>query len=155
MPGKSKQSYLSYKVLEKNLKSGVIESFYFFVGSENFLKDHFISHIKNKLHIPPGSINSIVLYPDSPKITDIFYELETQSFFSENKLVIVKNADHLSSSILSQIKDILIRETLEAYVIFLSSKLPFRSNMKNMEKIISHTYSFEVSKNEYRTYLGL
>ena len=60
MPGKSKQPFQSFKILEDNLKSGVIESFYFFVGTENFLKDHNISRLKKRLHIAPRSINDIV-----------------------------------------------------------------------------------------------
>jgi len=155
VPGKTKQSFQSFKLLEENLKSGVIESFYFFVGTENFLKDQNISRLKKRLHIDPGSINNIVLYPDSPNIADIFQELETQSFFSENKLVTLKNADHLPSSILNQLKEILERDTFEAYIIFISEKFPFRMNTKNIEKIISRTYSFDIPRREFRSYLSL
>jgi DNA polymerase III delta subunit len=42
---------------------------------------------------------------------------------------------------------------MEAYVVFLGDKLPYRTNAKDAGKILEHTYSFEVSKREYRTFL--
>jgi DNA polymerase III subunit delta len=152
-PGKDSHSFPSYKILEQNLKTGVIDSFYFFTGPEDYLKDQFISRIRKHLQIPPGSINDIVLYPDSPNITEIFSELETQSFFSDNKLIVMRNAESLPSTMLSQLKDVLQRETLEAYVIFTSRSLPYRSSAKQIEKILSRTYHFEVPKKDFRSFL--
>jgi DNA polymerase III subunit delta len=153
VPGKNKDIFPSYSVLEKNLKNGVLETFYFFVGPERFLKNEIISRIRKQLNITPHGINDIVLYHDSPNIADVFGELETQSFFSEHKLVVIKNADKLSASMLGKLKEILQRETLEAYVIFVSENPPFRPQTKNIEKILGRTYSFVIDKKELRSYL--
>ncbi|MCK5706967.1 MAG: DNA polymerase III subunit delta [Candidatus Aureabacteria bacterium] len=153
MPGKSKHKFPSYKSLEQNLKNGIFESFYFFIGSEDFLKDQILTKLRKLLQITPEGINNISLHHDAPNITDIFHELEMQSFFSENKLVVVKNADKLPNQILNQLKEILQRETLEAYIVFTSNSFPYRINTKGIDKIISRSYSFDVSKRDFRYFL--
>lgn len=75
--------------LEKELKSGILKSFYLLYGEETFLLETNLKRIKSLFGDIVQGINYVTINEEN--LDQIISELETPSFGYEKKLIIVKN----------------------------------------------------------------
>ena len=88
---------MSIKILKEDLKNNSLKNIYVFYGEEEYLKKYYIDKIEETiLDDNFKSLNKIVL---DGKVEDekIIEACETMPFFSERKLVVVKNSDRFNS----------------------------------------------------------
>jgi len=149
---KNKISFKNHSHLAKELKQNKINTYYIFIGEENFLKEQYKNIIKKRLNIT-DPINESIYYPDNKKYDDIFNELETISFFSQNKLIILKDFDKFSTTFTNEIKNYLYQNNGQHCIIIYSNKFPWNTNSKNIENLIKNTYDFTLKKTEYSQFL--
>lgn len=76
--------------LEKQLKSGILQSLYLFYGEELFLLESSVKKIKNLFGDIVNGINYILI--DETNINTLISEIETPAFGYPKKLIIVRNA---------------------------------------------------------------
>ena len=81
---------MTYDLLEKELKSGVLHSIYLFYGDETFLIENSIKKIKKKFGEILQGINYIII--DESLVDDLIYNIESPAFGFDKKLIIVKNS---------------------------------------------------------------
>lgn len=75
--------------LEKQLKSGILESLYLFYGDEHFLLESSVKKIKGLFGECVKGINYILI--DDTNVGELISDIETPSFGYEKKLIIAKN----------------------------------------------------------------
>jgi len=80
---------LSVENLEKDLKSGKLNSIYLLYGEETFLLESCVKKIKNNFGEIKEGINEVKL--DDTNITSIISNIETPAFGYEKKLIIARN----------------------------------------------------------------
>ena len=76
--------------LEKELKSGTLQSLYLFYGEELFLLESSLKKIKSLFGETVKGINYVTI--DENNLNSLISELETPSFGYEKKLIIVRNS---------------------------------------------------------------
>ena len=81
---------MTYDLLEKELKSGVLHSIYLFYGDETFLIENAIKKIKKIFGEILQGINYIII--DESLVDDLIYNIESPAFGFDKKLIIVKNS---------------------------------------------------------------
>ena len=81
---------MTYDLLEKELKSGVLHSIYLFYGDETFLIENAIKKIKKIFGEILQGINYVII--DENLVDDLIYNIESPAFGFDKKLIIVKNS---------------------------------------------------------------
>ena len=81
---------MTYDLLEKELKSGVLHSIYLFYGDETFLIENAIKKIKKNFGEILQGINYVII--DENLVDDLIYNIESPAFGFDKKLIIVKNS---------------------------------------------------------------
>ena len=150
---RKKSAIKKYSELAQELKKGILKNNYIFIGNENFLKDHYRNLIKKTLHINTNQLSETIFYPDSTDLKNIFYEIETSSFFFSSKLIIIKYADKLSTSFLNNLKKYFLNEIKGNYLILDCLNFPWSTNSKDSIKLLEYSYDFSITKTEYSHYL--
>ena len=112
---------VSLENLEKELKSGKLNSIYLLYGEETFLLETCLKKIKNNFGQRKAGINEIKL--DDTNINGIISDIETPAFGYEKKIIIARNtglfkkeenyklADSIRDELLE--KNIIIKDTRE------------------------------------------
>ena len=80
---------ISLENLEKELKSGKLNSMYILYGEETFLLESCLKKIKNNFGERKAGINEVKL--DESNINGIISDIETPAFGYEKKLIIARN----------------------------------------------------------------
>ena len=102
--------------LEKELKSGVLQSIYLFYGEELYLLESCVKKIKSLFGEIVKGINFVTI--DETNLTSIISEMETPAFGYEKKLIIVKNSGLVKKEgkrVNSELAD--IRKRLNEYIV--------------------------------------
>ena len=81
---------MTIESLEKELKSGVLQSMYLFYGEEQYLLESCVKKIKTLFGETVKGINYVTI--DETNLTSIISEIETPAFGYEKKLIIAKNS---------------------------------------------------------------
>ena len=84
------ENNLTIEDLEKELKTGKLQSLYLFYGEELYLLETIVKKIKSNFGEIVKGINYVVI--DENNISSVISEIETPSFGYEKKLIIVKNS---------------------------------------------------------------
>ena len=106
---------LSIENLEKELKSGKLQSLYFLYGEELFLLETSLKKIKNLFGECIKGINYITI--DENNCNELIADIETPSFGYEKKLIIAKNTGLLKKEGKRKNAELAkIREKLDAYL---------------------------------------
>ena len=87
--GKKEKRMVSIESLEKELKTGKLQSLYLFYGEELFLLESSLKKIRNLFGDCIKGINYITI--DETNCNDLIANIETPSFCYEKKLIIAKN----------------------------------------------------------------
>lgn len=102
--------------LEKELKSGMLQSMYLFYGEELYLLESCVKKIKSLFGETVKGINFVTI--DETNLTSIISEMETPAFGYEKKLIIVKNSGLVKKEgkrVNSDLAD--IRKRLNEYIV--------------------------------------
>ena len=78
------------ETLEKELKTGKLDSIYLLYGKETFLIESCLKKIKNNFGIRQSGINDIKL--DEGNVGEIISDIETPAFGFEKKIIVVRNS---------------------------------------------------------------
>lgn len=89
--------------LERNLKTGVLESIYLLYGEEEFLLENSVKKIKKMFGELLNGINYIQL--DDKNVSGLISDIETPAFGYEKKLIIIKNSGLLKKELKGKKKD--------------------------------------------------
>lgn len=81
---------MTYDLLEKELKNGVLRSIYLFYGEETFLIENCIKRIKKNFGEILQGINYVII--DESLVNDLIYNIESPAFGYDKKLIFVKNS---------------------------------------------------------------
>lgn len=87
------------KEIQKHIKSGDIKKCYLFYGSENFLKKNYEERLKKAIIDPSFEMmNYLCMEDKSISVEKIMDFCETMPFFSDKKLLIVRNSGYFRGS---------------------------------------------------------
>ena len=89
--------------LERNLKTGVLESIYLLYGEEEFLLENSVKKIKKMFGELLNGINYIQL--DDKNVSGLISDIETPAFGYEKKLIIIKNSGLFKKELKGKKKD--------------------------------------------------
>ena len=81
---------MTFEELEKNLKTGKLESLYLLYGEEQYLLEQSIKKIKKNFGELVNGINYIQI--DEKNVNNLISDIETPAFGYSKKLIIVKNS---------------------------------------------------------------
>lgn len=103
MPRKSGDSFFSYSEIVKAIKDMNLADFYLFFGEETFLIDYTIDLLKNKILAPGTEQLDFKLIdcksnPDNLNIADLISEINTPSFMSEKRIILIRNSNLVTAS---------------------------------------------------------
>lgn len=103
------------EILEKELKTGNLNSIYLFYGEELFLIENAVKKIKNQFGETVKGINFISI--DDTNIQELISDIETPAFGYEKKLIIARNTNILKrEGKRKSIETVKIREKLDEYI---------------------------------------
>lgn len=103
------------EILEKELKTGNLNSIYLFYGEELFLIENAVKKIKNQFGETIKGINFISI--DDTNIQELISDIETPAFGYEKKLIIARNTNILKrEGKRKSIETVKIREKLDEYI---------------------------------------
>ena len=80
---------ISLEILEKDLKSGKLNSIYLLYGEETFLLESCLKKLKNNFGERKAGINEVRI--DDTNVNGIISDIETPAFGYEKKLIIARN----------------------------------------------------------------
>jgi len=90
---------LSYNEIVNTFNKTELKNLYLFFGKENYLKENILNKIiEKKVEGSTKELNCKTFYGDKTKISDVIEELQTISFFSPVKTVVLKRAGKLNKS---------------------------------------------------------
>ncbi len=96
---------MELKELDRQIKSGNMERFYFFYGEEQFLIANRIKSIKKHfINSEFADMNYTVFEGKNVNVDDIIAEIETFPIMSDMRIVIIKNTGILNNSKLTEYK---------------------------------------------------
>lgn len=103
------------EILEKELKTGNLNSIYLFYGEELFLIENAVKKIKNQFGETIKGINFIFI--DDTNIQELISDIETPAFGYEKKLIIARNTNILKREGKRKSTELVkIREKLDDYI---------------------------------------
>lgn len=103
------------EILEKELKTGNLNSIYLFYGEELFLIENAVKKIKNQFGETIKGINFISI--DDTNIQELISDIETPAFGYEKKLIIARNTNILKREGKRKSTELVkIREKLDDYI---------------------------------------
>lgn len=103
------------EILEKELKTGNLNSIYLFYGEELFLIENAVKKIKNQFGETIKGINFISI--DDTNVQELISDIETPAFGYEKKLIIVRNTNILKREGKRKSTELVkIREKLDDYI---------------------------------------
>lgn len=103
------------EILEKELKTGNLNSIYLFYGEELFLIENAVKKIKNQFGKTIKGINFISI--DDTNIQELISDIETPAFGYEKKLIIARNTNILKREGKRKSTELVkIREKLDDYI---------------------------------------
>ncbi len=103
------------EILEKELKTGNLNSIYLFYGEELFLIENAVKKIKNQFGETIKGINFISI--DDTNVQELISDIETPAFGYEKKLIIARNTNILKREGKRKSTELVkIREKLDDYI---------------------------------------
>ncbi|MCT4612428.1 MAG: DNA polymerase III subunit delta [Clostridia bacterium] len=99
------------KVLKEHIKSGKYDNIYLFYGAENFLKDYYLTQMKENIVSQNEMMNMDIFDDENMNIDSIADSIETLPFMSEYRLIIVKMSNLFSKGKKDDVEKLL--ESLE------------------------------------------
>ncbi len=103
------------EILEKELKTGNLNSIYLFYGEELFLIENAVKKIKDQFGETVKGINFISI--DDTNIQELISDIETPAFGYEKKLIIARNTNILKrEGKRKSAETVKIREKLDEYI---------------------------------------
>lgn len=103
------------EILEKELKTGNLNSIYLFYGEELFLIENAVKKIKNQFGETIKGINFISI--DDTNVQELISDIETPAFGYEKKLIIARNTNILKREGKRKCTELVkIREKLDDYI---------------------------------------
>lgn len=103
MAKKSADSFLSYGAIVKAIKDMNLANFYLLFGEETFLIEYTIDLLKSKV-LAPGTEQLDFKFidcksnPDNLNIADLIAEINTPSFMSERRIILIRNSNLVTAS---------------------------------------------------------
>jgi DNA polymerase III subunit delta len=89
---------LSFEILKKELKNGIIRNLYLFYGEEEYLKRWYIGEITRRVSTSAADEFNIITFEGFRPVREIIDACETMPFFSLKKVIIIKNSGYFKPS---------------------------------------------------------
>ncbi|WP_105619814.1 DNA polymerase III subunit delta [Vallitalea okinawensis] len=144
--------------LKKQIKDSDFKNIYLFYGEENYLKNHYVEKIKEKvIHKDSELMNCEVIEKDVDE-GYIINSLETLPFLSDRRLVIIKNSSYFgakstaSDQLIKVIKDF----PTQTIVIFIEDKIDRRNKFFKAVKSNGYVVEFNyLSENDLAKWVAI
>ncbi|MGB7293509.1 MAG: DNA polymerase III subunit delta [Thermodesulfobacteriota bacterium] len=89
---------INTQILYSNLDNNVVRPVYFFTGEQTFLTEQVIDRLKKHILINNPELNYSLFHGDTASAADIISLAETYPMFGNKRLIILKNAEKLSTN---------------------------------------------------------
>ena len=121
-----------YEQLKSTIKDGKLASLYIFEGQEDFLIDHSITQIKNKLIDPFAEIMNYRSYSELPDVGEVVDFLETLPVMSERKLLVLRKCGIFTGNIKNKAQwEKLFSEIADFNCVIIWEELPEKGKKQN------------------------
>ena len=95
---------INMQSLYSNLDNNVVRPVYFFTGEQTFLTEQAIDRLKKHILIKNPELNYSLFHGDTASAEDIISLAQTYPMFGNKRLILLKNAEKLSTSELKAFK---------------------------------------------------
>ena len=135
---------MKYDEIIKSVDNKNYLNLYFLCGEENYYIDKISNHISNKiLNDEEKSFNQVILYGKEIGYNDITSEAKQYPFGAENRVVIIKEAQHIRNI---EGIDEYLKNPLSSTILVICYKKKIDKRKKFFKNIIKNNQLFESNK---------
>jgi DNA polymerase-3 subunit delta len=145
-----------YRTLIANIKKGKIDSLYFFYGPQDYLKEEALSQLIGELVDPQlSSFNLDVLFGADTDAEEIFNLISTVPMNAKRRLVIVREAQRLSSASKNRLLQLLPRRPDTATLVLVFTEVKFNQRFyQNLRKLANTVEFGNLTPGELQSWLA-